>query len=199
MIDEDLRRELLAMQDEDFRVRDELLAANRLGGTYVPEMQAIHIKNASRLRELIALHGWPSEDLAGENGAKAAWLIAQHSIGEPDFMKQALQLTRAASEQGKLPAWHAAYLEDRIAMYEGRPQRFGSQYIDDLRDGIPRPWTLADPENVNNLRVSVGLKPLPPIAPPGPDLPNEVQEENRTAQKWWLDWLVSRDWSPSEK
>ena len=34
----------------------------------------------------------------------------------------------------KLPL-AAAYLEDRIAMYERRPQRFGTQWLDDTRDG----------------------------------------------------------------
>ena len=71
------------------RVRDELLAANERGGTYVPRMEAVHVKNAARLRELIERHGWPAEDLAGKDGAEAAWLIAQHAIGEPEFQRRA--------------------------------------------------------------------------------------------------------------
>jgi hypothetical protein len=194
MVDEALRQELLSLRAEDSRVREELVAANLLGGPYHPRMEAVHIKNAARLRRLIAAHGWPSEDLAGTDGAEAAWLIAQHAVGEPDFMKQALARTRAAAEKGKIPGWHAAYLEDRIALYEGRPQRFGTQAIDDPRDGIPRPWALADPERVNELRASVGLGPLWPIPPPGPDLPKERREENEANRKWWEDWLATRGW-----
>jgi hypothetical protein len=199
MIDEALRQELLSMQAEDHRVREELLAANLLAGPYQPRMETVHRKNAARLRELIEKHGWPSEDIAGLDGAEAAWIIAQHSIGEPDFMKQALSLTCASSQLGKIPAWHAAYLEDRIAVEEGRPQRFGTQSIDDPRDGIPRPWKLADPERVDALRDSVGLKPLLPIPPPGPDLPIEQRRENEATQKWWLDWLASRGWRARSK
>jgi hypothetical protein len=199
MVNETLRQELLAMRAEDLQVREELLAANLLGGPYVPRMQEVHVKNAARLRELIAEFGWPSEELAGPDGAESAWLVAQHAVGEPEFMKQALHLTRAASEKGILPAWHSAFLEDRIALHENRPQRFGTQSIDDVRDGIRRPWTLADPERVNKLRASVGLKPLWPIAPPGPDLPKEQREENEVIRKWWLDWLASCGWGTSQK
>jgi hypothetical protein len=191
---EALRRELLALRAEDHRVRQELLTANALGGPYHPRMEALHVKNAARLEELIAQYGWPAEDLAGEDGAEAAWLIAQHSVGEPAFMKQALELVRACAEKQRCPAWHAAYLEDRISLYEGRPQRFGTQSIDDPRDGLTRPWTLADPEHVNALRESLGLKPLCPIPPPGPDLPKEEHEEHAATQRWWLDWFVSRGW-----
>jgi hypothetical protein len=194
MVDEGLRQELLALRAEDHRVREELLAANELGGPYHPRMEVVHVKNAARLREFISQHGWPAEDIAGKDGAEAAWLIAQHSVGEPAFMKQALELARTAAEQRRCPAWHAAYLEDRVAMYEGRPQRFGSQWIDDLQDGLARPWTLAEPDCVNELRVSVGLKPLSPIPPPGPALSKEVREENEATQKWWLDWLATSGW-----
>jgi hypothetical protein len=194
MVDEALRQELLALGAEDHRVREELLAANELGGPYHPRMEAVHVKNAARLREIIAQHGWPAEDIAGKDGAEAAWLVAQHSMGEPVFMKQALELTRACAAQQRCPAWHSAYLEDRIAMYEGRPQRFGSQWIDNPEDGLARPWTLADPDHVNELRTSVGLKPLWPIPTPGPALSKEVREENEATQKWWLNWLASRGW-----
>jgi hypothetical protein len=166
MVSEALRAELLAMRAEDAHVRQELVEANQLGGPYVPRMEAVHTRNASRLRALIAEHGWPGEDLAGEDGAEAAWLIAQHAVGEPDFQRRALAYLRDAAARGRVPAWHAAYLEDRIALHEGRPQRYGTQWVDDPRDGRARPWTLADPERVDDLRASVGLKPLRPV--PGP-------------------------------
>lgn len=60
-------------------VRRRLLNENKLGGFYVPEMEVVHRRNAARLREIIAEHGWPHEEIAGEDGAKAAWLIAQHA------------------------------------------------------------------------------------------------------------------------
>lgn len=189
-----LRQELLAMRAEDLRVRQELLDANELGGHYVPHMEAVHIKNAARLRELIAQHGWPAEDLAGKDGAEAAWLIAQHAIGEPDFQRGVLQLLQAFAAENRVPKWHAAYLEDRIALCERRPQRFGTQWLDDPRDGRARPWTLADPAHVHELPVSVGLGPLQPIPEPGPDLPARQRAALEENYCWWQNWLASKGW-----
>jgi hypothetical protein len=194
MINERLRRELMAMRAEDMRVRGELEAANELGGTYVPRMEAVHVKNAARLTELIDQYGWPAEEIAGTDGAEAAWLIAQHAIGEPELQRRALERLRNCAAKGRVPAWHAAYLEDRVAMHEGRPQRFGTQWLDDPRDGRIRPWSLADPERVNELRASVGLPELRPIPEPGPDLPVERQNEIRENQRWWREWQASKGW-----
>jgi hypothetical protein len=194
MINEMLRGELIAMRAEDFEVRAELAAADELGGPYVPRMEAIHLKNAARLRELIDRHGWPDEDIAGKDGAEAAWLIAQHAIGEPEFQRKALRWMRESAGQGRIPAWHAAYLEDRIAMCEGRPQRFGTQWLDDPRDGRIRPWKLADIERVNELRAGVGLPDLRPIPEPGLDLPAPQQEEIRENDRWWQEWRVRKGW-----
>ena len=79
-------------------------------------------------------------------------------------------------------------------MYEDRPQRFGTQWLDDPRDGRIRPWRLADPERVNELRASVGLPDLSPIPEPGPDLPADQQEGIRENYRWWQEWLVSKGW-----
>jgi hypothetical protein len=193
-MNEALRAELLQMKEHDLHVRQELLDAGRLGGFYVPEMEAVHQENAARLREIIAEHGWPHEEIAGEDGAKAAWLIAQHAIGEPDFQRQTLQLLHKHAADGKIPAWHAAYLEDRIAVQEGRSQRYGTQWVDDIRDGLARPFPLEDPDRVNELRAAVGLAPLHPIPPPGPNLPLEIQEQERAARKAWEAWFVKVGW-----
>lgn len=194
MIDESLRRELVAMQEDDLRVRDELQAAGELGGPYVPRMEAVHVRNAARLRELIAEHGWPAEDIAGEDGAKAAWFIVQHSVGEPGFQRSVLSVLREYGAAGRIPAWHAAYLEDRIATHEGRPQRFGTQWMDSSDDGRARPWQLADPEHVNELRASVGLPALHPIPEPGPPLPADKRRELEEVRAWWEKWLISKGW-----
>jgi hypothetical protein len=194
MIDESLRLELVAMRAEDLRVRQELVESGELGGPYVPRMEAVHVRNAARLRELIVIHGWPAEDIAGEDGAKAAWFIVQHAVGEPEFQRAVLHLLQASTAEGRVPAWQTAYLEDRIAMQEGRPQRFGTQWMDSPEDGLARPWRLAEPERVNELRASVGLGPLHPIPEPGPALPAEQRRELEETWQWWESWFISRGW-----
>jgi hypothetical protein len=50
MLNDALREELIAMRAEDLRVRQELFASGELGGSYVPRMQAVHVRNAERLK-----------------------------------------------------------------------------------------------------------------------------------------------------
>jgi hypothetical protein len=69
-------------------------------------------------------------------------------------------------------------------MYEGRPQRYGTQWVDDPLDGRTRPWSLAEPHRVNELRAAVGLGLLHPVPKPGPELPLDEQRMIAENQEW---------------
>jgi hypothetical protein len=69
-----------------------------------------------------------------------------------------LLLTQAASEN-EAPRWQLAMMEDRIRMYEGKPQRYGTQFQPD-KNGAFVPYTIENPENVNDRRRAVGLNTL---------------------------------------
>lgn len=90
--DESLRQALLAMKEEDLSVRAALIAEGVLSDGYHPRMEAVHRSNAARLTGIIERYGWPGKSLVGEDGAEAAWLIAQHAIGDPPFMRRCLLL-----------------------------------------------------------------------------------------------------------
>ncbi|MBV8811902.1 MAG: hypothetical protein JO033_24795 [Acidobacteriaceae bacterium] len=194
MLHPDLRQELIDMRAGDARVREELVDSGELGGAYVPRMEAVHVNNADRLKQLIDVYGWPDEEMVGKDGAEAAWLIAQHAIGDPQFQRKCLALLQASADAGRVLRWHAAYLEDRIAMQEGRPQRYGTQWVDDPVDGRTRPWKLADSERVNQLREQVGLATLHPVPERGPELPLDQQRAMEEDQRWWREWLAGKGW-----
>jgi hypothetical protein len=192
----DLHAELLAMKRVDEELHTQLSEAGALTGHYVPSLQAVHEKNAARLREILSEHGWPTATQVGSDGAYAAWLIVQHSIGEPKLQRAVLPMLEQEAASGCIPAWQPAYLADRIAMYEGRPQRYGTQWLDDTKDGRARPWPILEPDRVDSLRASVGLGPLAMIPERGPDLPQEEQKARQDNQRWWQDWLANRGWQP---
>jgi hypothetical protein len=158
-MDESLRNELLALAAEDRRVRAELLADGSLGDGYHPRMEAVHRANAARLVAIIEGHGWPGRDLVGADGARAAWLILQHAIGDPPLQRRGLELLKQAVAAGQVPAWQAAYLEDRVRFFEGRPQVYGTQYDWD-ESGELNPHPVEDVAAVDERRRSVGLGPL---------------------------------------
>jgi hypothetical protein len=157
-MDESLEKALLDMEAHDQSVRNELTASGSLNETYHSRLEEVHRAHSSRLRQIIAVFGWPGITLVGEKGAKAAWRIALHSISEPPFMRQCRDLIEHASDAGDAPRWQFAIIDDRIRVYEGRPQRYGTQ----LRlgpDGL-EPHPLENEARVNSMRMQAGLPPL---------------------------------------
>jgi len=150
-----VRKQLLAMRARDEQLRAELAADGMLFDGYHPRMEEVHRANARELRSLIREHGWPTEGLVGPDGAEAAWLVAQHAIGEPEFMRCCRSLLEEANSLGLVPRWHFAYMDDRIRVFEGRPQRFGTQF--DLMPDGPRIHELEDPSQVDAWRKEMGL------------------------------------------
>jgi hypothetical protein len=119
-------------------------------------MEEVHVRNAAALTAIIEEHGWPGRSLVGEDGAHAAWFVLQHAIGNPPLQRRGLGLLREAAERGEAPARQAAYLEDRICFFEGRPQVYGTQYDWDA-SGELSPHPVADIAGVDERRRSVGM------------------------------------------
>ena len=155
-MNEYLRADLLAMAAEDLRVRSELAADGSLFDGYHPRMREVHDRNAIRLNEIIRESGWPGRELVAEDGAEAAWLIAQHAIAQPWFQRRWLVLLQEAATRGDVPLWQPAYLLDRIRVFEGRPQVYGTQF-ESGENGQPRPNAIEQPERVNERRKQAGL------------------------------------------
>jgi hypothetical protein len=157
-MDPSIREQLLRMDALDQTVRGELAADGSLFKGYHPRMEAVHRANAEQLREIIKRVGWPGEKLVGKDGATAAWRVAQHAIGEPDFMRECRKLLDDASQRGDAPRWQFAMIDDRIRAFEGRPQRYGTQLRDTVNGVAPYP--LEDVKQVEKWRQEVGLPPL---------------------------------------
>jgi hypothetical protein len=182
-----LREQLLAMQAEDLRVREELAREGVLGDGYEPRMEEVHRHNAARLEAIVSEHGWPGRTQAGDDGAEAAWRTLQHAIGRPDLIRLYLPLLQQAAAAGEIPDWQPAYLLDRIRFFEGKPQVYGTQYDWD-EEGFTKLWPVEDPEHVNEKRKSVGL---PPLAQAGArarlqkPVPREKLRARREAMEAW--------------
>jgi hypothetical protein len=78
------------------------------------------------LREIIAERGWPGQSLVGLQAMEAAWMMVQHDIAEPQFLRDMLEIFRKEAARGELPAKWTALTEDRIRTYEGRSQPYAT-------------------------------------------------------------------------
>jgi hypothetical protein len=150
---------LEAMEAFDLRVRAELVRTGQLFEGYDPRMQRVHLANARRLERMLEDGPWPTREIVGQDGARAAWLIVQHALPAPSLMRRALPFIREAAKVDEASAVRAAMLEDRIATLEGRPQRWGTQFDwDETGRLVPQP--LEDPAGVDARRLEIGLPPL---------------------------------------
>ncbi|HEV7610096.1 MAG TPA: DUF6624 domain-containing protein [Steroidobacteraceae bacterium] len=191
-MDESLEKALLDMEARDQAVRSELTASGALNVTYHPRLEEVHRANASRLRQIIAVFGWPGLALVGEQGAKAAWRIALHSVGEPPFMRQCRDLLDKASQDNDAPRWQFAMIDDRIRVYEGKPQRYGTQ----LRSGANglEPHPIENVERINSMRVQAGLPPLGKTLAQARAQPQPSAEERTAHETAELEFRRSAGW-----
>lgn len=187
-----LRAELMAMDDRDQTVRAELAADGSLFEGYHPTMAALHDANAARLKSIIDEHGWPTEPLVGVDGAKAAHRIAQHSINHPAFMRECRALLDKASARGEVPRSHFAYIDDRIRVYEGQRQRFGTQWRGGP-NGLES-YPIEDPAHVDERRAELGLPSLAALRAMPPENERWDAESARKREEEELAWRRAVGW-----
>ncbi len=158
-IDEALRGELLDMAREDQRAR-EALAGN--GGLADAEqwdtLHGVDEPHAARLWEILDdYEQWPGVSLVGEDGAHAAWLLAQHAAADPELQRRCLELLEVAVALDDAPAMHFAYLLDRVRMADGRDQLFGTQFVGTTDGRTIEPWPIEGAGGVDRRRERLGL------------------------------------------
>jgi hypothetical protein len=148
-VDEELRAELLrrVKVDQAARLGDDLYRAG-----------AVDAVNLPWLRRVSEERGWPVAALVGEDGAHAAWLLAQHADRDPAFQRRCLDLMTEAVAADQARRQDLAYLTDRVLLAEGQEQGYGTQVT--RRGGEYQPRKLRDPDGVDQRRAAVGLEAL---------------------------------------
>lgn len=153
-MDESLQKALLDMEARLQSLRAEL-AATGDDNPHHARLDELNRANSSRLRQIIAVFGWPGLTLVGAEGARASWRVAMHSYAEPAFMRQCRDLIDRATQGEDAPRWQFAMIDDRIRVLEGQPQRYGTQ----LRHGPSgiEPHPIENDSRVNSMRMQAGL------------------------------------------
>jgi hypothetical protein len=184
------REAFLRAAEADLAARARLAASGAMFDGYHPEMEAVHVENAALLERAFDVLGWPGRSLIGEDGAGAAFLVLQHAISRPAVQRRGLALLLEATPRGDANALDAAYLADRIAVFEGRPQLFGTQF--DWAEGVLSPAPVAAPEGLDARRASVGLPPIAEVtanvraraAAEGETPPADAAERRAAFEAW---------------
>lgn len=152
-MDEACVRELIKLAEKDLSVREKLASEGKLSNGYHPEMEQVHRQNAEKLREIIGKIGFPTISKVGDKASDAAWLIIQHSIGEPEFMKECYNMM--IENRSDINPLNIAYLYDRIQVFQSQPQKYGTQLTEERL-----PYPVESKNKLNEVRLKMNLKPF---------------------------------------
>jgi len=148
---------LKSLLNNDFALREGLILRGELFGGYHPEMEALQTANGKELESLIERFGWPDKEIDGEDAVKRAWYIVMHAISLPSLQRQVLAILKA--NQSFCPLMQLAMLEDRVLVFSGKKQKYGTQ-MDWDSNGNLNPFPIENFERVDHLRKEVQLPPL---------------------------------------
>ena len=149
--DQDIRREIMPVIAEYQESGKGAFKLLRLKW----KMDRIDSRNQELLDEWMETCGWPDELTPGAH--RAVFMVLQHSELEP--MKQNIDEVQHKVDKGLLDPDDHATMSDRIAMYEGRAQRFGTQTFQ-TADSENTVWPVVNADSLNIWRANVGLPPM---------------------------------------
>jgi Family of unknown function (DUF6624) len=132
----------------------------------------------------------PENHLVREEACDAAWMIVQHDIGEPEFMRSMMAVFKREAARGELNAKWGALTEDRIRMFEERPQLYATNMNWNER-GEMVVGAVEDPEHLDERRASVGL---PPYHDPGPASDESPLKDPAEFPRRYLEWARRVGW-----
>ncbi len=158
----ELAKELDLLSEEDQKYRrlmDEFNAKHAKNSAERQQFMLDWQKNDSlcllKAEAILKQYGYPGKSLVGESRQDDIWLIIQHAPLE----KQELYfpIIDAAAQKGEMRKSAWALLVDRIRMYKGQPQIYGSQVVREETTGGWKFHEIEDEANVNKRRAEVGL------------------------------------------
>jgi hypothetical protein len=163
--DKSLQKELIQIFYDDQNIRHQFIEAEKQYGfksSVADSLAQIMIKidsiNLQKIENILDKKGWAGKDLVGEQANMTIFLVIQHS--DLETQKKYLPMMREAVKKGNANAANLALLEDRIAIWEGRKQIYGSQLYYDEKKGKYFVSPIEDPDNVDKRREEVGLGPI---------------------------------------
>ena len=119
--------------------------------------EKIDSQNVQRLEEIINKKGWPKKSII--KGAAASTVFSIVYNADYSIQKKFFPLIEEAANKEEASLQSLAHLIDRINLFEGKQQIYGTQFVQ-KDDGS---WYLKDlfePEYVNQRRKKVELQPI---------------------------------------
>jgi hypothetical protein len=163
--DKALQKELLDIYKDDQDIRHVYIDATKKYGFESKQADSLgrlmaekDASNLTKIRNILDSRGWVGPEVVGSQANQALFLVIQHS--DLEIQQKYLPMMREAVKNKKANGNSLALLEDRIALGEGRNQKYGSQIGTDKVTGKYYVLPLENPDDVDVRRAEVGLGPI---------------------------------------
>ncbi|MEG0848411.1 MAG: hypothetical protein RSH24_01015 [Flavobacterium sp.] len=160
--DKPLQKELLDIYADDQGIRGEFMKVYKDPASDKRKIDSIgkimnkkDSINLVKVMKILDEKGWVGKDKIGEQANQTLFLVIQHS--DLKYQQKYLPMMREAVKKGNASRANLAYLEDRVALREGKHQIYGSQSAKNKKTNQWYISPLIDPDNVDKRRAEVGL------------------------------------------
>jgi hypothetical protein len=154
-----LRIVLESMVDKDQEIRrilvDSIGIDSPNAGPYIKQMRDIDTDNQEKIKLILDKYGWIEQSKIGAKAAEAFFFTIQHS--DTTLMIKWFPEFKRLTDIGEADKVECAMMEDRLLMWKGKKQIYGTQatiFRDDKKLAI---WPIEDSKNVNERRKKIGF------------------------------------------
>jgi hypothetical protein len=119
-------------------------------------------EQANALKALLLKRGWPTAPVVGQGAVDAAAGLAIRGELDLPFLRAFIDAQEAAFKRGETGGATLAYLVDQVLVREGKPQRYGTNFVWDGKEYVPSP--IENEANVDARRATLGLDTLAEFA-----------------------------------
>ncbi len=153
-----IAEELNKMASDDQQAREKFYSQkDSKKKSFKDLVEPIDENNYRRMVEIIDEIGYPTISKVGKQASFSAWLIIQHHP-QGEFQKKYLQLMEDAGDD--VNPQNIAYLKDRVLMYSGKKQIYGTQLKQNEITKKMELYEVEDKEHLDERRKSIGLEPI---------------------------------------
>lgn len=156
-----LKTVLEKMLSEDQNIRRVLIDSVGLDSPEAPKyfqkMANIDFRNRHQIEIILDKYGWLEKSKVGDKASEAIFYIVQHT--DLSTIKKYFPQFKKLAERDEASTRLCAMMEDRMLMWEGKKQIYGSQASNELRpDKSYAIWPIENPSEVNVRRQKAGFQ-----------------------------------------
>ncbi|MCA9304651.1 MAG: hypothetical protein KC996_11065 [Phycisphaerales bacterium] len=157
----EVANELIDMHNRDRELVRDSIDPKHQNKARLAMINAIDRAHAARLKEIVDCIGWPTRGTVGLEATEGAYLVIQHAGHDTAFQERCLEMMHDLVDRGELPAPYIALLTDRIRVFNGQPQVYGTQMtLARDSEGVMRPVPITSiefPDQLDDRRAKMGM------------------------------------------